>query len=102
MVKKSWIKTYIFLMGDFNFPTITWREDNIISRITYKEHNQPESLLDLVKMLFMEQIILSPTTIDSILDLFHQQCRSYPQCEDITDNVFKQHDGTDSVWFKSN
>ena len=53
-------------MGDFNFPNIHWIDGSGFSHCTTNDENR---LVDILKDLYLFQLIQSPTRLASVLDL---------------------------------
>ena len=62
------MKTLV-LTGDLNLPIINWQQNEIYGG-TAADRRQGSLLMDLFEKFFMEQMVLEPTRINNILDLF--------------------------------
>ena len=56
----------IFILGDFNFPNISWIDGSYFSNLSTNDENK---FVDILKDLFLFQLIDSPTRANKILDL---------------------------------
>ena len=56
----------VVFMGDFNFPNIHWIDGSGFSHCTTNDENR---LVDILKDMYLFQVIQSPTRLASVLDL---------------------------------
>ena len=61
---------HIVLGGDFSLPHINWKKKSM--KVGSNQHIQHQQLLDMAQELGLEQMQLSPSRENNILDLYFQ------------------------------
>ena len=60
----------VCLVGDFNFPNIDWRTEQVLSGQTVQSQRSALELLNFLSTGFLNQYVDQPTRGSSILDIF--------------------------------
>lgn len=81
----------IIMLGDFNFPRITWPAGSIGKGGTISEQNQSKYILKLSDDLFLTQYILKPTRAKSILDLVFTNNNNLIYNYEVTPTIYSDH-----------
>jgi len=81
----------VIMLGDFNFPKISWPLGTIGKGSTISEQNQSKLLLSLTDDLFMTQYILEPTRHNNILDLVFTNNDNLVYNYNIVPTVYSDH-----------
>ena len=82
--------TEIFILGDFNFPTVNWEELSV-ANTTNDEKRQINLLLDMMEEHNLTQLIRTPTRGNNILDLLIIRSPEIIHSYETTDSAISDH-----------
>ena len=81
----------IILMGDFNFPTMSWVTGRLYGG-SREYRCQGECLRKFMEVFMLEQYIMEPTRKDNILDLFLTNNPDIVKMIDVGNTIMSDHD----------
>ena len=68
--KVSTVKGHTWILGDFNYPKMSWTDNLPTIAPDCKYSHQYEEFIDLLDEFSLTQLVTHPTRFDNILDLF--------------------------------